>query len=122
MPKINNSNLSNEKQKELKMKLGQLQEEIPKASLSVNADLSNNFESIIFETNQRKNSPFMRCFGRSNKNIYNLPKIMLHITLGTLLLMLHIRQLIYLVLTFAIFYKERECCLQILPKKHTFVH
>ena len=108
MPKINNSNLSNEKQKELKMKFGQLQEEIPKASLSVNADLSNNFESIIFETDQRKNSPFMRYFGRSNKNIYNLPKIMLHITLGTLILTLHIRQLIYLVLTFAIFYKDRE--------------
>ena len=44
MPKINNSNLSNEKQKELKMKLGQLQEEISKASLPVSADLSNDFK------------------------------------------------------------------------------
>ena len=35
MPKINNSNLSNEIQKELKMTLGQLQEEISKASLPV---------------------------------------------------------------------------------------
>ena len=51
MSKINNSNLLNEKQKELKMKLGQLQGEISKVS-----------------------------FGRSSKNIYNLPKIMLHIT------------------------------------------
>ena len=50
MPKINNSNLSNEKQKELKMKLGQLQEEISKASLPVSADLSNEFTSIILET------------------------------------------------------------------------
>ena len=50
MPKINNSNLSNEKQKELKMKLGQPQEEISKASLPVSADLSHDFKSIIFET------------------------------------------------------------------------
>ena len=41
--KINNSCLSNEKQKELKMKLGQLQEEISKTSLPVSADLSNDF-------------------------------------------------------------------------------
>ena len=41
MPKINNSNLLNEKQEQLKMKLGQLQEEISKASLPVSADLSN---------------------------------------------------------------------------------
>ena len=60
MLKINNSNLSNEKQKELKMKLGQLQEEISKASLPVSADLSNDFKSIIFETDQRKILPFMR--------------------------------------------------------------
>ena len=57
MPKINNSNLSNEKQKELKMKLGQLQEEISKASLPVSADLCNNFKSIILETDQRKIYP-----------------------------------------------------------------
>ena len=38
MPKISNSKLSNEKQKELKMKLGQLQEEISKTSLPVKAD------------------------------------------------------------------------------------
>ena len=57
MPKINNSNLSNEEQKELKMKLGQLQEEISKAFLPVNADLSNDFKSIILETDQRKIYP-----------------------------------------------------------------
>ena len=61
MPKINNSNLLNEKQKELN-KLGQLQEKISKASLPVKADLSNDFKSIIFETDQRKISPFMRLF------------------------------------------------------------
>ena len=57
MPKINNSNLSNEKQKELKMKLGQLQEEISKASLPVRADLCNNFKSTVLETDQRKMYP-----------------------------------------------------------------
>ena len=57
MPKINNSNLSNEKQKELKMKLGQLQEEISKTSLPVSADLSNDFQSIILETDQKKFHP-----------------------------------------------------------------
>ena len=108
-------------------------------------------------------------FGRSSKNIYNLPKIMLYITLWTLILMLYIRQSIYLVLTnilfnlflmfhitfneisttltiqfwhkgryteyrwsndmlilwnciSAIFYKDRECFLHILPKEHSFVH
>ena len=38
-------------------------------------------------------------FGSSSKNIYNLLKIMLHIIPWTLILMLHIRQSIYLVLT-----------------------
>ena len=59
MPKINNSNLSNEKQKELKMKLGQLQEKISKISLPVSADLRNDFKSIIFETDQIKILSFM---------------------------------------------------------------
>ena len=62
MPKINSSNLSNDKQKELKMELGQLQEEISKASLSVSADLSNDFKSVIFGSDQIKISPFMRLF------------------------------------------------------------
>ena len=61
MPKINNSNLVNEKQKELN-KLGQLQEKISKASLPVKADLSNDFKSVIFETDQRKISPFLGLF------------------------------------------------------------
>ena len=43
--------------KELKMKFGQLQEEISKASLPVSADLSNEFASIILETYQRKIYP-----------------------------------------------------------------
>ena len=37
--------------KELKMKLGQLQEEISKASLPVSANLCNNFKSIIYSGN-----------------------------------------------------------------------
>ena len=44
------------------MKLGELHEEISKASLPVSADLSNDFKSIILETDQRKLSPFMRLF------------------------------------------------------------
>ena len=44
------------------MKLGQLHEEISKASLPIKADLSNDFKSIIFETDQRKISPFVRLF------------------------------------------------------------
>ena len=43
--------------KELKMKLGQLQDEISKASLPVSADLCNHFKSIILETDQRKIYP-----------------------------------------------------------------
>ena len=45
------------KTKNLIMKLEQLQEEIKKASLSVKADLSNHFASIISETDQRKIYP-----------------------------------------------------------------
>ena len=48
--------------KELKMKLGELHEEISKASLPVSTDLSNDFKSIILETDQRKLSPFMTLF------------------------------------------------------------
>ena len=39
------------------MKFGQFQEEITKASLPVSADLSNDFASIILETDQRKIYP-----------------------------------------------------------------
>ena len=39
------------------MKLGELQEEISKASLPVSADLRNDFKSIISETDQRKMYP-----------------------------------------------------------------
>ena len=62
------------------MKLGQLHEKISKATLPVSADLSNDFKSIILETGQRKLSPFMRLFWEDSKNVYNLLKIMLHIT------------------------------------------
>ena len=63
MSKTKNSNLSNEKQKELKLKLGQFQKEISKLFFPVSADLSDDdFKSIIFETGQRKISSFMRLF------------------------------------------------------------
>ena len=39
------------------MKLEQLPEEIPKASLPVSVDLSNDFKSIILGTDQRKIYP-----------------------------------------------------------------
>ena len=39
------------------MKLGQLQEEISKSFFPVSADLSNDFTSIILETDQRKIYP-----------------------------------------------------------------
>ena len=45
------------KDKELKMQFGQLQKEISKASLPVSADLSNDFKSVILETDQRKIYP-----------------------------------------------------------------
>ena len=43
--------------KNLIMKLGQLQEEITKGSLPVSAHLSNDFISIILETDQRNIYP-----------------------------------------------------------------
>ena len=54
---------------------------------------------LFSKLNKEKFHPSWGYFGRSSKNIYNLPKIMLHITPWTLILMLHIRQSIYLVLT-----------------------
>ena len=45
------------KRKNLMMKLGQLQEEITKASLPVNADLRKDFTSIILGTDQKKIYP-----------------------------------------------------------------
>ena len=72
------------------MKLGQLQEEISKASLLVSAGLCNNFKSIILET-----VLFMRLILEEQQK-YLQPFInnaTYHI------MMLHIRQSIYLVLT-----------------------
>ena len=54
---------------------------------------------LFWKLTKEKFHPSWGYFGRSSKNIYNLPKIMLHVTPWTLILMLHIRQSIYLVLT-----------------------
>ena len=60
--------------KELKMKLEQLQEEISKPSSPVSADLSNDFKSIILETDQRKTLPFMRLFWEEQqKHLHSSP-------------------------------------------------
>ena len=48
--------------KEIKMKLGQLQEEKSKAFLPVSADVSIDFKSIILVFGQSKILPFMRLF------------------------------------------------------------
>ena len=53
---------------------------------------------LFCKLTKEKLHPSWDYFGRSNKNIHNLLKIMLHITPWTLILMLHIRQSIYLVL------------------------
>ena len=62
------------------MKLGQLQEEISKASLPVIADLSNDFKSIILEIDHRNISPFISLFWQEHQNIHNILKIVLNIT------------------------------------------
>ena len=91
MPKIDSSNFSIENEiKNLKTKLGQLQEQISKASFPVSGNLP------------RESLSFMRLILRSSKNIYNLLSIMLHITPWILVLMLQIRQSIYLLLTNAL--------------------
>ena len=74
------------------MKSGQLQEEISKACLPVSADLSNDFTSIVLESDRRKIYPSRGPFWRSRKNISDLLSIMLHTTPSTLMLMLHIRK------------------------------
>ena len=54
---------------------------------------------LFWKLTKEKFHPSWGYFGRSSKNIYNLPKIMLHVSPWTLILMLHIRQSIYFVLT-----------------------
>ena len=66
--------------------------------MPVSADLCNNFKSVILKTDQRKIYPSWVSFWRSSKNIYSPLSIILHITPWTLILMLRIRQSIYLVL------------------------
>ena len=56
MPTISNSSLSNGN-KELNNEAWTISREITKASSPVNADLSNDFTSIILETDQRKIYP-----------------------------------------------------------------
>ena len=60
--------------KELKMKLEQLQWEISKASLSVSVDLSNAFKQIILENDQRKNLPFMSLFWEERQKCLQSPQ------------------------------------------------
>ena len=83
--------------KELEIKLGQLQEETSKASLPVSADLCNNFQLIIWKLTKERFTFREFNFGVAVKTS-SLLSIMLHITPSTLTLMLHIRQSIYLVL------------------------
>ena len=54
---------------------------------------------LFSKLTKEKFHPSWGYFGRSSKNINNLPKIMIHITPWILILMMHIRQSIYLVLT-----------------------
>ena len=81
------------------MRLGQLQEEMSKASLPISANLINDLNQLFWKLTKEKFHSSWGYFRRSSKNIYNLPKIMLHITPWIMTLMLHIRQSIYLVLT-----------------------
>ena len=46
--------------KELKMKLGQLQEEISKATLSVGADLSKALNQLFWKLTKEKCTPFIK--------------------------------------------------------------
>ena len=85
--------------KELKRKLGQLQEEIPKLSVPVSADLCNSIKNQLFWKLTKENSTIGEFnFGGATK-ISSLLLIMQHITPWSLTVMLHIRQSIYLVLT-----------------------
>ena len=58
---------------------------------------------LFSKLTKEKFHPSWGYFGRSSKNIYNLPKIIIHISPWTLILMLHIRQSIYLALTNILF-------------------
>ena len=61
----------------LNMKLGQLQEQISKASLPISADSSNGL--ITQQTDQRNFLSFMNLFWENQKNIYNFIQVLLNI-------------------------------------------
>ena len=58
-----------------------------------------NLNQLLWELTKEKFTLHEVNFWSSSKNIYNLLSVMLHITQWNLVLMLHIRQSIYLVLT-----------------------
>ena len=60
--------------KELKTKFGQFPEETSKASLPVIAVLSNDFKSIILETDQKKLPPFMMLFWEEQQKCLQSPQ------------------------------------------------
>ena len=60
-------------------------------------------KQLFWKLTKEKFHPSWGYFERSSKNIYNLLKIILHITPWTLIMMLHTRQSIYLVLTNVLF-------------------
>ena len=81
------------RKKKLKMKLGQLQKKYQKHLCQL---------GLIYVIWPNKNLPFMRLTLEEQQKMYSLLSIMLHITPWTLMLILHIRQSIYLVLTIAL--------------------
>ena len=115
--------------KEVKMKLGQLQDEISKVSLPVSTDLTNEFKSVILETDYRKMSPFIRLFWelqqkylQSSQNNYRYHPMNpdTDVTYQIVNLFSSDKGFIYFILwnyISAIFYEDRECCLYILPKR-----
>ena len=97
MPKTNNSNLSNEKQKEIKWSLDNFKRIYQKHIYQLVLIWVMALNQLLWKLT-KKNLPIIMLFWRSRKIIYNLYKIMLHITPWILTVMLHIRQSVYLIL------------------------
>ena len=97
-PKINDWNLSNEKQENLKWSLDNFERKYQKHFCQLFLISVMTLNQLFLKPTREKFHPLWGYFRRRSKNIYNFSKIMLHITPWTLTLMLYIRQAIYLVL------------------------
>ena len=80
---------------------------------------------LFWTLTKEKSLPFMTLFWEESKNIYNLKYLISNINFGkgryTQYMWTNDMFILWNCIP-AIFYEDREYCLEILPKQHAFVH